>query len=174
MKSMEEVWQKQMKSLQSSLSIAKKSLEVDDAAARSSDASASVTDDRDDSSELASDNNKGQESNGVRSGSWALNREMSAGFSVITRLAEEFEQRTQVFSDDAKFLVEVKSGQAEASIDPDQELKRLKQSFESWKKDYASRLRETKAILQRFGTDTWSVEKVKKKWWERRNSVRFN
>ncbi|XP_043693933.1 myosin-1-like isoform X1 [Telopea speciosissima] len=173
MKSMEEVWQKQMKSLQSSLSIAKKSLAVDDAA-RSSDASASVSDDREYSSELGSDNNNGQESNGVRSGSWGIEREMSAGFSVINRLAEEFEQRIQVFSDDAKFLVEVKSGQAEASINPDQELKRLKQSFESWKKDYASRLRETKAILQRFGSDRGSVENIKKKWWERRNSSRFS
>ncbi|KAJ4972925.1 hypothetical protein NE237_006099 [Protea cynaroides] len=173
MKSMEEVWQKQMRSLQSSLSVAKKSLAVDDAA-RLSDASVSVTDDRDYSSDLGSDNNQGQESNGVRSGSRVLAREMSAGFSVLNRLAEEFEQRTQVFGDDAKFLVEVKSGQSEAGINPDQELRRLKQSFESWKKDYASRLRETKTILQRFGNDTGSADKMKKKWWVRRNSSRFS
>ncbi|XP_042515662.1 myosin-1-like isoform X2 [Macadamia integrifolia] len=170
MKSMEEVWQKQMRSLQSSLSIAKKSLVVDDAP-RSSDASASATDDRDYSSDLGSD--KGPESNGVGSGSRFLGREMSAGFSVLNRLAEEFEQRTQVFSDDAKFLVEVKSGQAEAGIDPDQELRRLKMTFESWKKDYASRLRETKSILQKLGSDAASADK-KKKWWARRNSSRFS
>ncbi|XP_043715577.1 myosin-1-like isoform X2 [Telopea speciosissima] len=167
MKSMEEVWQKQMGSLQSSLSIAKKSLAVDDAA-RLSDASASGY-----SSDLGSDNNRGPESNGVGSGSRFLGREMSAGFSVLNRMAEEFEQRTQVFSDDAKFLVEVKSGQSESGINPDQELRRLKQSFETWKKDYASRLRETKSILQKLGSDAGSVDK-KKTWWGRRNSSRFN
>ncbi|KAJ4960021.1 hypothetical protein NE237_019931 [Protea cynaroides] len=171
MKSMEEVWQRQMKSLQSSLSIAKKSLAGDDAA-RSSDASTSVTDDRGYSSELGSEINKVLESNGVRSGSRFLGREMSAGFCVINRLAEEFEQRTQVFNDDAKFLVEVKSGHAEASINPDQELSRLKQSFTLWKKDYASRLQETKKILQTFGSDAGSTETIKKKWWGRINSSR--
>ena len=46
MKSMEEVWQKQMRSLQSSLSIAKKSLAIDDSE-RNSDASVNASDERD-------------------------------------------------------------------------------------------------------------------------------
>ncbi|KAI3506811.1 hypothetical protein L1887_21376 [Cichorium endivia] len=37
---------------------------------------------------------------------------VSARLGLISRLAEEFEQRSQVYGDDAKFLVEVKSGQA--------------------------------------------------------------
>ncbi|KAI4328583.1 hypothetical protein L6164_020923 [Bauhinia variegata] len=159
MKSMEEVWQKQMRSLQSSLSIAKKSLAVDDSE-RNSDASVNASDDWDTAS-----NHRRQESNGGRS--------MSAGLSVISRLAEEFEQRSQVFGDDAKFLVEVKSGQVEASLNPDKELRRLKQMFEAWKKDYGARLRETKVILNKLGSEEGAIDKMKKKWWGRRNSTRI-
>ncbi|KAK1390224.1 Myosin-1 [Heracleum sosnowskyi] len=162
MKSMEEVWQKQMRSLQSSLSIAKKSLALDDSA-RNSDAS--VNDDRDSSWETGS-NFRSRDSNGVRP--------MSAGLSVISRLAEEFDQRSQVFGDDAKFLVEVKSGQVDASLNPDRELRRLKQIFEGWKKDYGSRLRETKVILNKLGSEEGSGDKLKKKWWGRLNSSRIN
>ncbi|XP_028783766.1 myosin-1 [Neltuma alba] len=164
MKSMEEVWQKQMRSLQSSLSIAKKSLAIDDSE-RNSDASVNASDERDCGWDIGN-NHECQESNGTRS--------MSAGLSVISRLAEEFEQRSQVFGDDAKFLVEVKSGQVDASLNPDQELRRLKQMFEAWKKDYGARLRETKVILHKLGTEEVAVDKVKKKWWGRRNSTRIN
>ncbi|XP_031741489.1 myosin-1 isoform X2 [Cucumis sativus] len=163
MKSMEEVWQRQMRSLQSSLSIAKKSLAVDDSE-RNSDASVNASDDRGYSWEVGS-NNTANESNGVRP--------MNAGLSVISRLAEEFEQRSQVFGDDAKFLVEVKSGQVEASLDPDRELRRLKQMFEAWKKDYGGRLRETKVILTKLGNEG-AMDRVKKKWWGRRNSTRYS
>lgn len=162
MKSMEEVWQKQMRSLQSSLSIAKKSLAFDDSQ-RNSDASVNGNEE---SSWDTSGNMRIHESNGGRSG--------TAGLSVISRLAEEFEQRSQVFGDDAKFLVEVKSGQTEAGLDPDHELRRLKQMFEAWKKDYGSRLRETKVILNKLGTEEGSADKVRKKWWGRRNSTRMN
>ncbi|PKI69574.1 hypothetical protein CRG98_010022 [Punica granatum] len=163
MKSMEEVWQKQMRSLQSSLSIARKSLAVD-GSSRNSDAS--VNDDQDPTSLEAEPLT---ESNGTRP--------MSAGLSVISRLAEELEQRSQVFGDDAKFLVEVKSGQVDASLNPDRELRRLKQMFEAWKKDYGMRLRETKVILNKLGNDQGggaAIDKVKKKWWGRRNSSRIN
>ncbi|KAK4479695.1 hypothetical protein RD792_015225 [Penstemon davidsonii] len=161
MKSMEEVWQKQMRSLQSSLSIAKRSLTFDDSR-RNSDASVNGNDDSWDTGS----NFRVHESNGGRS--------TSAGLSVISRLAEEFEQRSQVFGDDAKFLVEVKSGQVDASLDPDHELRRLKQMFEAWKKDYGARLRETKAILHKIGNEEGLADKAKKKWWGRMNSTRFN
>nr|VDC72088.1 unnamed protein product [Brassica rapa] len=170
MKSMEEIWQKQMRSLQSSLSIAKKSLAVEDSA-RNSDASVNASDATDwDSS---SNQFKSQASNG--GGGRQQQQPMSAGLSVIGRLAEEFEQRAQVFGDDAKFLVEVKSGQVEANLNPDRELRRLKQMFETWKKDYGGRLRETKMILSKLGSEesSGSMEKVKRKWWGRRNSTRY-
>ncbi|KAI3941654.1 hypothetical protein MKX01_018244 [Papaver californicum] len=174
MKSMEEVWQKQMKSLQSSLSVAKKSLAVDDAD-RTSDASTNMVDNGEYSWDLGSRNTTSRDSNGARSAPRGMNREMNTGLSVISRLAEEFEQRSQVFGDDAKFVVEVKSGQAEATLDPDRELRRLKQIFETWKKDYGSRLRETKVILHKLGNEEGSADKqVRKKWWARRNSMRIN
>ncbi|XP_047965391.1 myosin-1-like [Salvia hispanica] len=161
MKSMEEVWQKQMRSLQSSLSIAKKSLAFDDSQ-RNSDASVNGAEE----SSWDTGNNLRIQENGVRP--------TTAGLSVIGRLAEEFEQRSQVFGDDAKFLVEVKSGQTEASLDPDHELRRLKAMFEAWKKDYGSRLRETKVILNKLGGEEGSsADKARKKWWGRRNSTRM-
>ncbi|KAK8616166.1 hypothetical protein V6N13_017726 [Hibiscus sabdariffa] len=163
MKSMEEVWQKQMRSLQSSLSIAKKSLAVDDSE-RNSDASVNASDDREFSWETGN-KHRVPESNGLRP--------TGAGLSVISRLAEEFEQRSQVFGDDAKFLVEVKSGQVEANLNPDRELRRLKQMFETWKKDYAARLRETKVVLNKLGSEQGALDKVKKMWWGRRNSTRY-
>ncbi|XP_074285569.1 myosin-1-like isoform X1 [Silene latifolia] len=166
MKSMEHVWQKQMRSLQSSLSIAKKSLEVDDSA-RSSDASVNASDERDCSADTGGPTLRSHESNGV-------SRPMSASLSVISRLEEELEQRKQVFGDDAKFLVEVKSGQVDASLNPDKELRRLKQMFETWKKDYGARLRETKVILHKLDDDDTANDKLKKKWWSRRNSTRIN
>ncbi|XP_010557555.1 PREDICTED: myosin-1-like [Tarenaya hassleriana] len=165
MKSMEEIWQKQMRSLQSSLSIAKRGLAADDSE-RNSDASVNASDGTDLDS---ASNFRAQTSNGGGT------RPMSAGLSVIGRMAEEFGQRSQVFSDDAKFLVEVKSGQVEANLNPDMELRRLKQMFEAWKKDYGARLRETKLILGKLGNEESgsSVEKVKRKWWGRRNSTRY-
>lgn len=166
MKSMEEVWQKQMRSLQSSLSIAKKSLAVDDSA-RNSDASVNASDDREYSGDTGTPRFRGLDSNGGI-------RPSSASLSVISRLAEEFEQRRQVFGDDAKFLVEVKSGQVDASLNPDRELRRLKQMFEAWKKDYGVRLRETKVILNKLDSDEKVGDKTRKKWWTRRNSTRMS
>ncbi|KAK1412137.1 hypothetical protein QVD17_33137 [Tagetes erecta] len=164
MKSMEDVWQKQMRSLQSSLSIAKKSLSLNDSE-RNSDASINT---------LTNDETTpGRDaSNGKRNNGYENVRPMSAGLSVISRLAEEFEQRSQVFGDDANFLVEVKSGQVEANLDPDHELRRLKQMFEGWKKDYTTRLRETKTVLNKLGHEDGDVEKGKRKWWGRLNGSR--
>ncbi|RLN17818.1 myosin-1-like [Panicum miliaceum] len=164
MKAMEEMWQKQMRSLQSSLSVAKKSLALDETP-RMSDSSV------DQSWEI--------NGNHVGSGSQLVprtaGREMNAGLSVINCLAEEFEQRSQVFADDATFIVEVKSGQADASLNPDMELRRLKQNFDSWKKDFGSRIRETKVILNKLGNgNESSPNSVKRKWWGRLNTSKFS
>lgn len=153
MRSMEEVWQMQMKSLQSSLSIAKRSLAVDDASRRRSDSSPEQS----------------LDGGGERAAlSRVLSKDMGVGLSVIGRLAEELEQRAQVFADDAKLLVEVKSGQVDVDLNPDREFRRLKLTFDSWKKDFGLRLRETKAILHKLGSEeTPSSDKSKKKWWGR-------
>ncbi|CAN6323672.1 unnamed protein product [Urochloa humidicola] len=164
MKAMEEMWQKQMRSLQSSLSVAKKSLALDETP-RMSDSSV------DQSWEI--------NGNHVGSGSQLVprtaGREMNAGLSIINRLTEEFEQRSQVFADDATFIVEVKSGQADASLNPDMELRRLKQNFDSWKKDFGGRIRETKVILNKLGNgNESSPNSVKRKWWGRLNTSKYS
>nr|XP_043637804.1 myosin-1-like isoform X2 [Erigeron canadensis] len=161
MKSMEELWQKQMHSLQSSLTLAKQTL--------------TSIDDNSDPSVNPTNNERFDERN--LNGLGAGDNEMAAGLSLISRLAEEFDQRSQVFGDDAKFLVEVKSGQAEADLNPEEELRRLKLSFEGWKKDFGARLRETKVILNKLSSEESGgsgSEKVKKNWWGRLNSSRIN
>lgn len=168
MQSMEEVWQKQMKSLQSSLAIAKKSLSIDDDAEGSSEGSA----------DRSWDSNRSHiGANGAlgpRLTPREMNaREMNASLNVISRLAEEFEQRSQVFADDASFLIEVKSGKAEASLNPERELRRVKQNFELWKKDFNLRLREAKLIILKLGSDEANSDKAKKKWWGRLNGTRI-
>ncbi|CAM0956704.1 unnamed protein product [Alopecurus aequalis] len=168
MKAMEEMWQKQMRSLQSSLSVAKKSLALDDTP-RMSDSSV----------EQSWESNGNHVGGGSQLVPRITGREMNASISVIGRLAEEFEQRSQVFADDAKFLVEVKSGQADASLNPDMELRRLKQNFDSWKKDFSSRIRETKVILNKLATGSSggnesSPNSAKKKWWGRLNTTKFS
>lgn len=167
MRSMEEVWQKQMRSLQSSLSIAKKSLALD---------GVDVNSDGSVDQSCCTNGNytgtEGLENKGPPLGSRLTGREMSASLNIINRLAEEFEQRSQVFIDDAKFLVEVKSGQVEASLDPERELRKLKQTFETWRKDYNLRLRETKVIIHELGSDEIKADKVKKKWWGRLKNAR--
>ncbi|KAE8781085.1 Myosin-J heavy chain [Hordeum vulgare] len=176
MKAMEEMWQKQMRSLQSSLSVAKKSLALDETP-RMSDSSV----------EQSWESNGNHVGGGSHSQQLAAaapritGREMNASMSVIGRLAEELEQRSQVFADDAKFLVEVKSGQADASLNPDVELRRLKQNFDSWKKDFGSRIRETKVILNKLssgggsaGGNESSPNSAKRKWWGRLNTSKFS
>ncbi|KAI3734237.1 hypothetical protein L6452_13702 [Arctium lappa] len=160
MKSMEETWQKQMNSLQSSLAVAKQSLGTENP----SDGSVNTT---------PNNESLDTQSNGM---GLASQSQSTAGLSLISRLAEEFEQRSQVFGDDARFLVEVKSGQVEANLNPDNELRRLKQMFEVWKKDYGARLRETKVILNKLSNEESGSggDKVKKNWWGRLNSSRVN
>lgn len=91
-------------------------------------------------------------SNTVRAG-----RETNGGLNAVSHLAKEFEQRKQDFDDEAKAIVESKSGR------PDEELRKLKLRFETWKKGYKSRLREMKAKIHKLGHS--EVEKSRRKWW---------
>ena len=67
----------------------------------------------------------------------------------VRALADELATRARVFEDDAEFIVEVREGEAEADLVPLDELKRLGLRFESWKRDFKERLRETRAALRR-------------------------
>ncbi|XP_072983602.1 myosin-1-like isoform X2 [Typha latifolia] len=168
MRSIEEVWQKQMRYLQASLSVTRNSLSLDDAGRRS-DASIDQTCD----SSINHVQVTRRTNNGSQTVLRSLNREMSTGLGIISRLAEEFEQRTQVFADDVKFLVEVKSGKVEASLNPERELKRLRQELESWKKDFSVRLKESKLILSKLEALEPNSVKAKRKWWGRINNAKI-
>ncbi|KAM3384972.1 hypothetical protein ACQJBY_009114 [Aegilops geniculata] len=87
--------------------------------------------------------------------------------NAVNHLAKEFEDRRQVFDDDAGFLVAVKSGQTGSNMNPDDELRKLKDRFATWKKDYKSRLKETKVNLQKVGSHD---EKSRKRWWGKKSS----
>ncbi|KAG1347184.1 myosin-1-like [Cocos nucifera] len=186
MKSMEEIWQKQLTSLQVSLAAAKKSLAADDLASQQGRLDISPLQYSYDSEDTmsagthtpegtpakpshASDAGPVRNSNGTQSAVSHLDAS-DAGFvrnsdgthGAVSHLVKEFELQRQVFEDDARFLLKVKSGQSGSSINPDEELHKLKARFVTWKKDYKVRLRETKIALHKLGSPE---ERTRKRWW---------
>lgn len=88
-------------------------------------------------------------------------RELNGSLNAVNHLAREFDQRRLNFDEDARAIVEVKvepeaTGQQQQH--PEDEFRRLKLRFETWKKDYKARLRETKARLH-------SDKRRHRKWW---------
>ena len=189
MSSMEEMWQKQMASLQLSLAAAKRSLASDDHLVQTpkeengkhqrgkrhllppddeefdwDDASTNGTKSPDQF------NNKYLQT-GPEYG--ATRGDVDAARSVVSHLMREYDHRTQVFNDDADFLVEVKSGVTEANLNPEEELRKLKMRFDVWKKDFKARLRETKVVLSKLcAADSAEKEKerTRKTWWGKRTT----
>ncbi|KAG1368196.1 Myosin-2 heavy chain [Cocos nucifera] len=186
MKFMEETWQKQLTSLQVSLAAARKSLATDDMASHQGKLDASPVQhsyDLEDTISAGTHTPEGtpakrshacdagvvRNSNGTRiavkhldASDAGLIRYSNGTQSAVSHLVKEFEQQTQVFEDDAVFLVEMKSRQSDSSINPDEELQKLKARFVTWKKDYKVRLRETKIAVQKLGNPE---EKTRKRWW---------
>ncbi|XP_057956923.1 myosin-2 [Malania oleifera] len=170
-KTMEDMWQKQIASLQMSLAAAKKSLASDNSAGQPGrlDSSPSPYYDSEDTpmgqtpggstpvkfSNATADIGAGHETNG--------------SVNLVGHLAKEFDQRKQIFDDDAKSLVEFKSARGACNTNPDDELRKLKQRFESWKKDYKARLREAKSRIHKLGHS--EAEKGRRKWWGKRSWV---
>ncbi|MCO5570788.1 hypothetical protein L7F22_024516 [Adiantum nelumboides] len=189
MSSMEEMWQKQMSSLQLSLAAAKKSLASDDIASQGfkydetfpfksgitkQRAARHILPQEDDDLDWDDTTSVGTKTPDHLSTprkpflDLSMGRgDLDAGRSVVSHLAKEFEHRRQVFNDDSSFLIEVKAGQTEASLNPDEELRKLKQRFDTWKKDFKSRLRETKSILQKLGNSD-SAQRLRKNWWSKK------
>jgi len=94
------------------------------------------------------------------SGSFSVSdagRQASGTLTTVSNLMKEFEQRRQTFNDEVKALNEVKPGQSGNTNSAD-ELRKLKQRFEGWKKQYKVRLRETKARIS-------ENEKSRRTWW---------
>jgi myosin-5 len=160
MKSMEELWTKQIDALQKSLSAAKAVVEER--------CSWQDQDTEGDNSSVHLSSHESVERNTAdRRESDARRSVLDPSRSVLGQLSKELEHRTEVFNDDARFLVEVKSGQIEANFKPEAELQRLKLRFEKWKKDFKDRLRETKNMLKKLARSEPTEKKRKKKWWGR-------
>ncbi|GLT83396.1 hypothetical protein SLE2022_016880 [Rubroshorea leprosula] len=163
MKSMEEMWQKQMSSLQVSLTAARKSLHADNAAGQPGkiDGPASPYD-SEGATSLESRTPGGSTPIKFVSDvpdAWP-GRETNGTLTAVGHLVKEFEQQRQAFEDDAKPLIKGKIAPQSSHTNPNEELRRLKLKFENWKKDYKVRLREAKARLNKVGHSEgrW-------KWW---------
>ncbi|KAH9650950.1 Myosin-2 [Citrus sinensis] len=173
MKSMEEMWQKQMASLQMSLAAARKSLASDNTPGEPGRLDASTSPHLYDSEDTMS---MGSRTPGGSTPMKFLNivpdagsgRESNGSLTAVNHLTKEFEQRRQNFDDDAKALIEIKTTQPASTVHPDVELRKLKMRFETWKKDYKTRLREAKVRLNKLGQS--EVEKTRRKWWEKISS----
>ncbi|GJN11366.1 hypothetical protein PR202_ga29552 [Eleusine coracana subsp. coracana] len=153
---------------------AKKSLASDEVASRvaRSDAAPTPTHAQYDSEDTLSTGTHTPELVEWRHHNYNPESKVSAGNSdrrvnAVNHLAKEFEDRRQVFEDDAGFLVAVRSGQVGSNMNPDEELRKLKDRFATWKKDYKSRLKETKVNLHKGGTHD---EKSRKRWWGKKSS----
>ncbi|XP_038690789.1 myosin-2-like isoform X2 [Tripterygium wilfordii] len=164
MKRMEEMWQKQTSSLQMSLAAARKSLTADSTACQPGRHSTSPL--CYDSEEIMS---TGSRTPGTpikfstATPDVGAGRETIRNISVMGNLVKEFELQRQSFDDDAKALIEVRATQSASHITPDEELRKLKFRFETWKKEYKVRLRETKARLHKLGHA--DADKSRRKWW---------
>ncbi|KDP38945.1 hypothetical protein JCGZ_00702 [Jatropha curcas] len=164
MKTMEETWQMQMESLQGSLAAARKSLTTDNAAPQHAKADSFPSpyyyDCEDNPSTDVRTPSASTPSKNPTTDARA-EKETNDPINAVTMLTKEFEQRKQNFDNDAKALAEVKASGKSASVDD--ELRKLKARFESWKKDYKVRLRDVKARFSKLGHGEF--ERRTRKWW---------
>lgn len=172
MRSMEEMWQKQMASLQASLVSAKRSLGVDNSAGHPGKPEGSPSpcgyESEDTTTTMGTRTPGGSTpieyaSNGVDFGGI---REINGGLCVVNYLSREFELRKQNFDDEAMAISQLKSGQLQ-STSPAEDFRRLRHKFDEWKKDYKARLKETKSKVHKLGYS--EAEKTRRNWWGKRS-----
>ena len=77
-------------------------------------------------------------------------KKLAEACEAVSTAQREFETRSQVFEDDAEFIVEVREGSSAADMDPEFELKELGARFEAWRKDFKDRLKETRTLLKQL------------------------
>ncbi|CAL0333788.1 unnamed protein product [Lupinus luteus] len=168
MKSVEEVWQRQMASLQVSLVAARKSLASENGNVQTTrcDVLSPHYYDSEDATSMGSQLTCASTPTKISSGLSVSDggRLANVNFTTVSNLMMEFDQRTQNFDDEVKVLNEVKPGQS-ANLNNIQELRKLKQRFEGWKKQYKVRLHDTKARLHKSEAD-----KSRRTWWGKLNS----
>ncbi|XVF70406.1 hypothetical protein PTKIN_Ptkin11bG0159000 [Pterospermum kingtungense] len=162
MKSMEEMWQKQMASLQTSLAAARKSLAADSGVGQLGRVEMVSPRCYDYEDNVSMESRTPGGSTPVLFSS-AMPDVVGGRENGLNNLVKEFELRKQTFDDDAKSLIDIRGAQPASNMNPDDELRRLKQRFETWKKDYKMRLKETKARLhKRVHPES---DKARRKWW---------
>nr|AAG49341.1 myosin subfamily VIII heavy chain [Petroselinum crispum] len=159
MKLMEDMWQKQTASLQMSLAAVKKSL-ADSTSVQSGKGEGSPSPHYYDSDDNNSMQTQTPDDTPIKITSsiseFGAGRLCNGNRNAVSHLMKEFEQRKQTFDNEAKAIIEVKSGG-----NPDEELRSLKNKFETWMKDYKARLREAKTKLQKLP----SAEKRRRNLW---------
>lgn len=89
-------------------------------------------------------------------------RQANGTLTTVSSLMREFDQQRHTFDDEVKALTEVKPGQS-VNTNSIEELRKLKRTFEGWKKQYKVRLRETKARLHKLGNS--ESERSRRTWW---------
>ncbi|KAJ6724404.1 MYOSIN-2 ISOFORM X1 [Salix viminalis] len=169
MKAMEEMWQMQMASLQMSLAAARRGLAADNTAGQPGKLDSSTSPHFYDSEDYVSTESRTPGWNTPNIFANTLPdlravRENNGPVHAVSNLTTEFELQKQNFDDDVKALVEVRAGQSASNMNSDEELRRLKLKFDTWKKDYKVRLRETKARLHKLGH---GEDRNRRKWWRR-------
>ncbi|KAK7401855.1 hypothetical protein VNO78_13680 [Psophocarpus tetragonolobus] len=165
MKAMEEMWQRQMASLQMSLAAARKSLASENASSQLAgrDAATPFEYESEDATSIGSRTpcvgtplKYSSSLSEIGAG-----RDVNGTLASVSNLMKEFEQRRHTFDDDARALVEVRTGQS-ANTNSIEELRKVKHRFEGWKKEYKARLRETKVRLHKS-----ELDKGRRRWWEK-------
>ncbi|KAK4714790.1 hypothetical protein R3W88_020697 [Solanum pinnatisectum] len=171
MRSMEEMWQKQMTSLQqASLAAAKNSLAAGDTTGRPGKLEGSPSPhyyDSDDATSMDTPAGRTPVSFSNNSLGVVANREVNGGLSLISHLTMEFEQRKQNFDNEAMAIVHLKPGQLHSTNNPADEYRRLKHRFEEWKKEYKVRLKETKSKVHKLVHS--KAGKSRRKWWGKKS-----
>lgn len=161
MKSMEQMWKRQVASLQASLDAAKNSLLADNTTkspVRIDGSPPPRYQDSVDTMSIGAQTLGGYAPMYFSNNTGRDGQEMSGGgMNAVSNLTREFEEKKQHFDNGAKAIAEARSGR------PDEELQKLKLRFQMWKKEFKSRLRETKAKISKLAHP--EAEKTSRKWW---------
>ncbi|KAL3636844.1 hypothetical protein CASFOL_019143 [Castilleja foliolosa] len=167
MKSMEEMWQKQIASLQRSLAESKSNLGTENIIRHPVRLNGAPSPHYYDSEDTSLGTQTPGGSTPIRFGYNGLDDTQTNGvLNPVSLLTKEFEERKRYFDEESHTIGEVKSGHL-PSPNPVEEFRRLKHRFEAWKKDYKARLKEAKAKVHRLGHS--EAEKHRRKWWGKRS-----
>ncbi|CAN1239207.1 VIII-2 [Linum grandiflorum] len=167
MKTMEETWQMQMTSLQASLAAARKCVAADNLIIPHGKLESPHYYDSEDYPSNDSRTPGGSTPRNVPNSMPDLRHAKEpngGGRNPVTTLLREFENQTQNFESECKAIVDVDSGNSSGSLmNPDEALRRLRNRFEMWKKNYKAKLREAKSRLQKLSQG--ENHKNRRGWW---------